>query len=159
MIQVQPFTTDVLLTHKMFFVLNKLPKNAEEIDVWIQTPTGPESVDFVNIYSLHDGTLLAAWQHPFQKLSLQNLTAFCDGHTQIINLYPIERIIDIYDRPVDAEWGTFIFTKSAPIDGTDWRCDKGMYGARPFESENVDRVITELGQVVYFEPFLLKIFN
>lgn len=154
MIQVQPFTTDVLLTHKMFFILGKLPKNSTEIDVWIQTPVGLESVDFVNVYTLHDGTLLAAWKHPFEKLPLQNLTAFCDGVTQILNLYPLERIIDIYNRPVDAEFGTFIFTKSSPIDGGDWRCDRGMYGSRPFESESVSRVITDIGQVVYFEPFL-----
>lgn len=154
MIQVQPFTTDILLTHKMFFILDQLPKNAQEVDIWIQTPDGLESVDFVNVYTLHDGTLLAAWKHPFQKLSLQNLTAFCDGVTQILNLYPIERIIDIYDRPKDAEFGTFIFTKSSPIDSGDWRCDRGMYGPRPFESESVSRVITEIGQVVYFEPFL-----
>lgn len=154
MIQVQPFTTDILLTHKMFFILNQLPKNAQEVDIWIQTPAGLESVDFVNVYTLHDGTLLAAWKHPFEKLSLQNLTAFCDGVTQVLNLYPLERIIDIYDRPTDAEFGTFIFTKSAPIDSGDWRCDKGMYGSRPFEAESVSRVITNIGQVVYFEPFL-----
>lgn len=154
MIQVQEFTTEVLLSHKAFFVLDKLPKNASEVDIWIQTPTGLESVDFVDIYRIHDGTLIAAWKHPFQKLSLHNLTAFCDGNIQILNLYPLERIIDIYDRPVDAEYGTFIFTKSEPIDGGDWRCDKGMYGSRPFSAETVSRVITEIGQVVYYEPFL-----
>lgn len=154
MIQVQPFTTDVLLTHKMFFILDKLPKNGREVDMWVQTPVGLDSVDFVDVYSLHDGTLLAAWKHPFQKLPLQNLVAFCDGNTQIVNLYPLERIIEIYDRPINAELGTFTFTKSAPIADADWRCDRGMYGPRPFEAEQVSRVITELGQVVFFEPFL-----
>lgn len=154
MISTQPFNTDILGTYRGFFILDKLPKNATEVDVWIQTPVGNESVDFIDVFVLADGTLLAAWQHPFQKLSLHNLTAFCDGITQVLNLYPLERIIDIYDRPLDAELGTFIFTKSAPIGTGDWRCDRGMYGSAPFEGEQVSRVITELGQVVCFEPFL-----
>lgn len=154
MIEVKPFTTDVLSTHKMFYVLDMIPKNAENADVWIQTPVGLESVDFVDLYSIHDGTIVAAWKHPLQKLSLHNLTVFCDGITQTLNLYPIERIIDIYDRPVDAEFGTFILAKSRPIGGGDWRCDKGMYGPGPFEQENVERVITDISQVVVYEPFL-----
>lgn len=154
MISTQPFITDVLTTHRGFFILDKLPKNATEVDVWIQTPVGNESVDFVDVFVLVDGTLLAAWQHPFQKLPLHNLTVFCDGVTQVLNLYPLERILDIYDRPIDAEFGTFIFTKSAPIGAGDWRCDRGMYGSAPFDNEQVSRVITELSQIVYFEPFL-----
>ena len=154
MIQVQLFTTDVLSTHRGFFILDKLPKNAQEVDVWIQTPAGNESVDFVDVFALHDGTLLAAWIHPFQKLPLHNLTAFCDGMTQVLNLYPLERIIDVYDRPLDAELGTFTFTKSVAIGGGDWRCDRGMYGPRPFEVEQVSTVITDVGQVVIYEPFM-----
>jgi hypothetical protein len=79
---------------------------------------------------------------------------FCDGVTQVLNLYPLERIIDVYDRPLDSELGTFIFTKSIPVDGGDWRCDRGMYGGGPFIEENVERVIGELSQVVIYEPFV-----
>lgn len=154
MIRVQPFSTQLLSTHRMFFVLDDLPKNAEEVDVWIQTPVGLESVDFVSVYTLHDGTLLAAWEHPFQKLPLHNLTVFCDGHQQILNVYPLERIIDIYDRPVDAVLGTFSFTKSVPVDGGDWRCDRGMYGAKAFNEENIDRVFSEVADITVYEPFL-----
>lgn len=159
MIQVQPFTTDVLLTHKMFFILDKLSKNATEVDIWIQTPTGAESVDFVSVYSLHDGTLLAAWQHPFQKLSLHNLFALHENTSQYINLYPIERIIDIYDRPLEIDpednnlW-SFTFTNSQPIDSGDWRCDRGMYGPKAFDEENLDRVFSSLDEIIFYEPFL-----
>lgn len=154
MITVSQFSPLTLSTHKVFFVLDKLPKFAEEVDVWIQTPAGNESVDFISVFALEDGTLIAAWGHPFQKIPLHNLTAFCDGKTQIINLYPLERIIDIYDRPVDSESGTFHFTKSVPIDGGDWRCDRGMYGGGPFEGENVQRVIGEISEIIMYEPFL-----
>jgi hypothetical protein len=154
MIKTQPFTTDILATHRGFFILDKLPKFAAEVDIWVQTPAGNESVDFVDIFTLQDGTLLAAWAHPFQKLPLHNLTVFCDGVTQVLNLYLLERVIDIYERPLDSTLGTFVFTKSVPIDGGDWRCDRGTYGVGPFKEENVERVISELGQVVVYEPFI-----
>lgn len=154
MIQVQPFTTDIISTHRGFFILDQLPKNATEVDVWIQTPAGNESVDFINVFTLADGTLLAAWQHPFQKLPLHNLTVFCNGVTQVLNLYLLERIIDIYDRPLDAQLGTFSFTKSVPVDGGDWRCDRGMYGAQQFTEDNHGRVLDEVNQIVIYEPFL-----
>ena len=154
MIQVQPFTTGILSTHRGFFILDQLPKNAQEVDVWTQTPAGVESVDFIDVFVLADGTLLAAWQHPFQKLPLHNLTVFCDGVTQLLNLYPLERIIDIYDRPLDSQLGTFSFTKSVPVDGGDWRCDRGMYGAKQFTDDNHGRVLDEVNQIVIYEPFL-----
>jgi hypothetical protein len=154
MIQTQPFTTDILSTHRGFFILDKLPKNATEVDVWIQTPTGNESVDFIDVFVLQDGTLLAAWQHPFQKLPLHNLTVFCDGAVQVLNLCPIERIIDIYDRPLDASLGTFSFAKSIPIDGGDWRCHRGMYGPWQFTDDNHQIVIDEVTQIVIYESLL-----
>ena len=148
------FSIDILSTHRGFFILDKLPKFATEIDVWIQTPTGNESVGFIDVFVLQDGTLLAAWQHPFQKLPLHNLIVFCDGVIQVLNLYPLERIIDIYDRPLDSELGTFSFTKSSPVGGGDWRCDRGMYGAKAFAGENIDRVFSEANEIVVYEPFM-----
>lgn len=154
MIQTQPFTTDILSTHRGFFILDQLPKNTTEVDVWVQTPAGNESVDFIDVFILNNGTLLAAWVHPFQKLPLHNLTVFCDGATQVLNLYPLERIIDIYDRPLDATLGTFSFAKSVPVNGGDWRCDRGMYGAQQFTEDEHGRVLDEVNQIVIYEPFL-----
>jgi hypothetical protein len=122
--------------------------------VWIQTPTGNESVDFIDVFVLQDGTLLAAWVHPFQKLPLHNLTVFCDGVVQVLNLCPLERIIDIYDRPLDASLGTFSFAKSIPIDGGDWRCHRGMYGPWQFTDDNHQIVIDEVTQIVIYESLL-----
>lgn len=152
--KVQQFSLDVLSSHKMFFLLNHLPKNSKEVDIWIQTPVGYESVDFVDVFSMADGSLLAAWTHPLQKLGLQNLVAFADGETQILNLYPIERIWDIYDRPIDAKSGTFNFTASHLIENADWRCDRGYYGARAFAGEVSKPVISSLDEVVVYESFL-----
>lgn len=148
------FSIDILSTHRGFFILDKLPKFATEVDVWIQTPAGNESVDFIDVFVLHDGTLLAAWVHPFQKLPLHNLTVFCDGTVQVLNLCPLERIIDIYDRPLDASLGTFSFAKSIPIDGGDWRCYRGMYGPWQFTDDSYQIVLDEVTQIVIYEPLL-----
>lgn len=153
MIQVQPFTIDILGTYRGFFILDQIPGNATEVDVWIQTPSGNESVDFIDVFS-YNGVLIAAWQHPFQKLPLHNLVAFCSGTTQVLNLYPLERIIDIYDRPLNASLGTFSFTKSIPVGSGDWRCDRGMYGAKAFTDENIERVFSEVTDISVYEPFL-----
>jgi hypothetical protein len=154
MIQTKLFSTDILATHRGFFILDRLPKFATEVDVWIQTPAGNESVDFINVFVLQDGTLLAAWVHPFRKLPLHNLIAFCDGVTQPLNLCLLERIIDIYDRPLDAGLGTFTLTQSVAVESGDWRCDRGMYGAKAFEQESIYRVFDEINQIVIYEPFL-----
>jgi len=159
MIQTQPFTTAVLSTHRGFFILDKLPKFATEIDVWIQTPAGNESVDFIDVFVLHDGTLLAAWAHPFQKLPLHSLIAFCNGITQVLNLYLIERIFDIYNKPLsisedDNNLWAFSFTDSVAVNGGDWRCDRGMYGPKMFIEENLDRVFSGVTEIIVYEPFL-----
>jgi hypothetical protein len=152
MITVKPFNLEVLSTHKGFFLLDKLPKHATEVDVWVQTPTGNESVDFVDIFSMADGSLLAAWKHPFQRI--HNLQVFCEGIVQVLNLYIVERVIDVYDKPSDSEYGTFIFCSSLPIEGADWRCDQSMYGPRPFKGEQVSQVINSLDEIVFYESFL-----
>lgn len=152
--KVLDFSVDVLASHKAFFLLSQLPQNVDEVDVWIQTPVGFESVDFVDVFKMADGSLLAAWKHPLQKLGLQNLIAFAEGATQILNLYTIERIWDIYDRPINAEVGTFNFTDSKLIDSGDWRCDRGHYGSRAFAGEMNQPVISLENEVVAFESFL-----
>ena len=144
MIQVQTFTLDVLKTHKAFFLLDNLPKSTSEVDVWIQTPAGMESVDFVDVFTMKDGSLLAAWKHPYQKLAHHNLTVYCEGKTQILNLCLAERMIEYYNRPVDSQLGTFQFAPSVLVSG-DWRCDNSMYGPTVFAEENIDTFLDELG--------------
>ena len=159
MIEVTQFSIKALETYKTFFLLDKLDKNQEEVEILVQTPTGLEAVDFVEVFSMKDGSLLAGWQHPFQKMALHNLIASANGKSQILNLYPVERIIDIYDSPLDIDstdnnlW-SFSFASSAPVDGGDWRCDRGMYGPRMFPEEDVNRVISDLGEIIVYEPFL-----
>jgi hypothetical protein len=79
---------------------------------------------------------------------------FCDGAVQVLNLCPLERIIDIYNRPLDANLGTFSFAKSIPIDGGDWRCHRGAYGPWQFTDDNHQIVIDEVTQIVIYESLL-----
>lgn len=154
MINPQPFTIDILSTYKAFFLLNRLPKNSTDVAIRIKTPNGYEDVDFVDLFTMADGSLLAAWVHPLQKLGLQNLVASVDGQTQILNLYPVERIIDIHNRPIDSDYGVFTFANSAPVENADWRCDRGYYGAKRFEEDFAQPVITSLEDIVIYESFL-----
>ena len=155
MIQVQPFSTSVMSSHKVFFILNELPKHTQEIGVWIKTPTGIDPVDFVNVFSLHDGTLVAAWVEPFKHLPLHNVVAYTNGKTQIINMLPLERIIDIYDKPVDSDFGTFSFGASIPIPSGDWRCYRGMYGFWQFSNDNhVDEIVNDVSEILVYESIL-----
>lgn len=150
----QPFTLDVLATHKCFFLLDRIAANAADVRITIVTPTGEEDVDFVDLFTMLDGRIIAAWGHPMQKLPNHNLIARHGDAQQIINLNNVERILPHFDRPVTATNGAFLFTDSAPLPGGDWRCDRGMYGPIPFVVEKLPRVFNEASELIVFEHLL-----
>jgi hypothetical protein len=84
---------------------------------------------------------------------MHNLVAVHGQTTENINLVPLERVIDIYDRPVDAQTGTFIFTNSDMIlaPSQDWRCDNGKFGPKPFQDV---KIIDQLSEILVYEPVL-----
>jgi hypothetical protein len=149
-----PFSLDVLATHKCFFLLDQIPGRVEDVSLTIVTPTGEEEVDFVDLFTMDDGRIIAAWGHPMQKLPNHNLIARCGETRQIINLNNIERVLPHFDRPVSATNGAFLFTDSAPLPNGDWRCDRGMYGPVPFVVENLPRVFNEASELIVFEHLL-----
>ena len=154
MIQVQDFNLEVLKTHKAFFLLDDLPKNSKELEIFIQTPTGLELVDFIDVFAMQDGSLLAGWGHPYQKLGLQSLIAKADNISQIINLYLFERICTVYDKPIDSSFGVFTFAKSQPVPNADWRCDRGYYGPARFQEDFSNPIITSIDDIIVYESFL-----
>lgn len=155
MIFVTPFSLSALSQYKCFYVLDKLPKHSSEVGVWIKTPTGIDPVDFVNVFSFPDGTLVAAWSDPLTSLVLHNVVAQTDGSTQVINLSSLERVIDIYNRPPDSTFGTFSFGASIPIQSGDWRCYRGMYGFWQFSNDNHDdEIVSEVSEILVFETLL-----
>lgn len=150
----QPFTLDVLATHKCFYLLDLIPGRAEDVDITIVTPAGEEEVDFVDLFTMDDGRIIAAWRHPMQKLPNHNLIARCGETWQILNLNNVERVLPHFDRPVSATNGAFLFTDSAPLPNGDWRCDRGMYGPIPFVVEKLPRVFNEASELIVFEHLL-----
>lgn len=150
----QPFNLDVLATHRCFYLLDHIPAGTRNVDIMITVPDGEDEVDFVDLFKMADGRLLAAWRHPMQKLPLHNLIAVAGDHTEIINLNNVERVLPHFNRPVTATNGAFLFLDSVPIPNGDWRCDRGMYGPAAFVIEWSERIFNEVTQLVVFEHLL-----
>lgn len=145
------FDINVLSNYRAFFLLDEHFDN--EVIFTVQTPNGEEVVDFVHVFRMANNRLVAAWEHPFQKLGIQNVVATHGQHKQIVNLYPVERVVDIIEKPSTSTSGTFTFVDSRPIANADWRCDRGYYGARQFTYTGKS-VVGEVGDVVAFESIL-----
>lgn len=148
------FNLDVLSTYRNFFLLNQMPKNMENVVAVIQTPEGLEEVDFIDFFLMSDGTALAAWRHPLQKLGLHAVMAMSGDDYQIINMTCIERVYEIYNRPLNSENGVFIFTDSHNFGTGDWRCDRGYYGPHRFVEDIPDRVFNNDFNILYYESVL-----
>lgn len=152
MITVQPFTLDVIKTYKCFYLLRHIA-DVSELQILHNTPAGPIETDVADAFSMPNGKIIVAWRNPLNIAPMHNLIALSGSTVENVNLTPIERVIDIYDRPVDAEQGTFTFTNSDMIiaPNLDWRCDNGKYGPRSFHPVTI---IDDLPQIVVYEPLL-----
>jgi hypothetical protein len=147
------FSLDVLETHRAFYLLDKLPKFSDDVVAYVSTGKGNEEVDFVDFFKMADGSILAAWKHPTEKLGLQNLVVEADGQSQILNLYPVERVLNILNKKLSSTNGVFYFSPSREIANGDWRCDRGAFGVRPFEQDFPLPVLSNVSQVVVYESF------
>lgn len=154
MIFTRPFSLSTAPQERVFYVLDALPRFASEVGVWVKTPNGLEPIDFIDVEYLPDGTLVASWGDAFGTLPLHNVVVQTGDDTQIVNLAPIERVIDCYDRPTDSTFGTFSFTDSIPIDGNDWRCHRGLYAAWQFTDDQHGEVLNELSEILVYETLL-----
>lgn len=125
----------------------------EEIEILHNTPAGHIETNVADAFSMPNGAIIIAWKFPLNIAPMHNLIAVHGQTTENINLMPLERVIDIYDRPVDAQVGTFTFTNSDMIlaPNLDWRCDNGKFGPRSFHPITI---IDSLPQIVMYEPIL-----
>lgn len=129
-----PFDLTVLETHRMFYVLQHIDFDANEYTITAESPSGRQPVDFIDLFRTADGRLIAAWKHPFQHLPIHQVWVN-DGTTEEnVNLTALERVIDIYDRPLFPDDGVFVFLDSKMMAGPsgEWRCDTGKYTAVQF---------------------------
>jgi hypothetical protein len=153
MITVQPFTLEVIKTHKCFYLLRHIT-GASELQILHNTPAGYIETNVADAFSMPNGAIIIGWKAPLNIAPMHNLVAVHGQTTENINLVPLERVIDIYDRPVDAQLGVFSFTGSDMIlaPHLDWRCDNGKFGPLPFA--NPEGIFEAPSGIVVYEPIL-----
>jgi len=153
MITVQPFNLEVIKTHKCFYLLRHI-SNATELQIIHNTPAGHIDTNVADAFSMPNGKILIAWKAPLNIGPMHNLSVVSGTTVENVNLVPLERVIDIYDRPVDAQIGVFSFTNSDMIlaPNLDWRCDNGKFGPLPFA--NPEGIFEAPSGIVVYEPIL-----
>jgi hypothetical protein len=153
MITVRPFTIENVKTHRGFYLLRHIA-DVSELQIVHNTPAGPVEVDVVDAFSMPNGAIIIAWKSALSLSPMHNLTAIHGQVTENVSILPVERVIDIYGRPVDAQVGAFVFMNSDMIlaPSIDWRCDNGKYGPVPFQTNM--RVIDQLSDISVYEPVL-----
>jgi hypothetical protein len=152
MVTVQPFNLEVIKTHKCFYLLRHI-SNATEVQIIHNTPAGHIDTNVAGAFAMPNGKILIAWKFPLNIAPMHNLSVISGATVENVNLAPLERVIDIYDRAVDAQVGVFTFTNSDMIlaPNLDWRCDNGKFGPRSFHPVTI---IDDLPQIVMYEPVL-----
>ena len=152
MITVKPFSLEIIKTHKCFYLLRNI-FNVKEIQILHNTPAGHIDASVGDAFLMPNGRIVIAFRDQLNIAAMHNLVAVGDGKTENINLVPLERVIDIYDRPVDAQVGVFTFTNSDMIisSNLDWRCDNGKFGPRSFHPITI---MEDLPEIVVYEPIL-----
>ena len=152
MITVQPFTLEVIKTHKCFYLLRHIT-DATELQILHNTPAGHIETNVADAFAMPNGAIIIGWKAPLNIAPMHNLVVVSGTTVENINLVPLERVIDIYDRPIDAQVGVFTFTNSDMIlaPNLDWRCDNGKFGPRSFHPVTI---IDDLPQIVVYEPVL-----
>jgi hypothetical protein len=152
MITLQPFTLDIISTHKCFYLLQNI-SNVEQIQLVHNTPAGNIEVDVADAFILPSGKVLIAWKNPIQMTPMYNLIAIASNAVEIVNVSPLERVLDIYDKPVDTDYGVFYFANSETVlaPEIDWRCDNGKFGPTSFRKTSF---VKQLPQIIVYEPVL-----
>ena len=153
MVTVKPFNLEVIKTHKCFYLLRHI-NNAIELQIVHNTPAGYIETSVADAFSMPNGEILIAWDLPLHTSTMHNLLVIYENITETVNLASLERIIDIYNKPVDAQIGVFSFTNSDMIiaPDRDWRCDNGKFGPMPFA--NPEGIFETVDGIVIYEPIL-----
>lgn len=151
--QVQEFTIEVVSNYECFYLLKNIT-DSDSIGIFHNTPSGEIPIDTLMPFLMPNGKILLAWNDLLPTSSMHNFIARSNDVSEIVNLSPLEKIIDIYDRPADSSDGVFSFSNSKEIiaPGTDWRCDNGIYGPRPFNQNMM--IISQLSDIEIFETVI-----
>lgn len=151
--QVQEFTIEIISDYECFYLLKNII-NTNSVSIFHNTPSGEIPVDTLDPFLMPNGRILLAWNDLLPTSSMHNFIAKSNNISEIVNLTPLEKIIDIYDRLANSNDGVFSFSNSKEIiaPGTEWRCDNGIYGPRPFNPNMM--LINQLSDIEIFEPVI-----
>jgi len=154
MITTQPFTIDVIKTHKLFYVLDHI--TGPSVELYRRTPAGDDPFTDAEIFSMQDGHLVVAIAHPF-KYAFNNCLVAKQGDTEeIVNLNCWERVVDIYDTDIDnTTQGYFGFCSSRALfdPEAEWRCDNTLYGPHHFVQGD-ERLVPTINKIIAYESIL-----
>lgn len=153
MIEVKPFTIDVVSKYESFYLLQNI-LNVQEIEVFHNTPSGQVEFPKINAFLMPNDKIIIAWPNSINMAQFYNLVVVANGIIEVISMSSIERIIDIYNKQSDSNFGLFSFANSNIVlqPNIDWRCDAGKYGPGIFPPSTTQIVNPE--NLVLFEPII-----
>lgn len=150
----KPFTIDVVKTFRLFYVLDKI--TGDSVSLYRRTPAGDDLFEDAEVFTMQDGHLLVAIEHPFKYAGNNCLIAKSGDIEEIVNLTAWERLVDLYNTEIDnTQQGIFVFCKSEAIfdPEMEWRCDNTTFGPRVFDPVN-SRPVTGNNVIIAIETFL-----
>lgn len=149
--QVEQFNLDVLKKYQCFYLLQNI-SNVSEVEILHNTPSGLIEFDYMSLFSMPNGRVIAAWQNSIHLTPYYNLVARSGSTTEIIPTSTIERVVELYDRQTTSDAGVFSFANSVVVlePNIDWRCDSGKFGPSAFQ-QNM-RLVENLSDIVIYEP-------
>lgn len=154
MITVKPFNTNIIKTHKLFYVLDSI--TGDTASLYRRTPAGDELFEDAQIYEMDNGHLMVAIAHPL-KYSANNCLVAKQGEIEeIVNLVAWERLVDFYDTDIEnTDQGFFAFCDSQALFDPDveWRCDNTMYGPHTFVRED-GRIVPTINKIRAYETIM-----
>jgi hypothetical protein len=105
---------------------------------------------------MQDGHLVVALKHPFKYAANNCLFAKATGIEEVVNLNYWERLVDVYNPPIDnMENGIFVFCDSVAIGdpSVEWRCDNTMYGPKSYLT-NLGNTVSSLSRILVHENIM-----
>lgn len=153
-----PFSTEVLKTHRLFYILRHLDSTSGELQFYIQTTGGKEPFTNVSLFEMNNNKLLVAFEDQFKNTGKYNLIASNGTTEEIVPLQSFERVWDYYNKSTSSSEGFFVFMNSVPVNigGLDWRCDNAKYGPLGYNvgRDHSEPMLKTLNQIRVYEPVI-----
>lgn len=133
--EIQKFKPEIIKNYKMFYMLQALNSDSENINLYLQEVNGQSVYVDYSLFEMNNKKLLVAFPNQFKYSHLYNLVATDGIKSEIVSMQPFERIWKWYkSTPSDNNNGVFSFLNSLPAmdELRNWRCDYGMYGPEIF---------------------------